>query len=117
MRQMNDDELTMFQILKNNRQARNSNWEAVREFYMRQYGINLPALKGLPTIWTIERMIRTLKEAYPRELTDAEERQIKRDMVDAYKEAALDKNKPVKPQKTHEQLGLLPGGENLKEWW
>ena len=118
MRRMTEDELTMFQILKNNKDCRNNNWEAVRRFYMTQYGINLPALRGVPTIWTIERMIRSLKEVYPNELTDQEERQIKEDMQSVYKEKALDRNKPMKPKATHEQIGLgLPGGDNLKEWW
>ena len=114
MRPMTDDELTMFQILKRDKECRNNNYQAVRTFYKMQYGVDLPALKGLPTIWTIERLIRTLKSEYPSELTDSEERQIKNSQEDLYKERALDANKPIK-QRVEEQgtLGLF--GE--PSWW
>ena len=117
MQEMNDRELTMFNILKNNKKCRDNNWEAVREYYRQVYGIVLPDLKNMETVWTVERLIRTLKSTYPSQLTDKEERQIKADMVDRYKEKALDENKPLLPPKEvvneQGQLGLF--GEPM--WW
>jgi len=99
MREMTKDERIMYEILKNNKSARDSNWEAVREFFWQRYDINLPKLDNTVTVWTVERMIRTLKALY-HECTDEEERMIKAAMEDEYKEKALDKNKPLKPQET-----------------
>lgn len=118
MRYMTDDELTMYQILRDDPACRRSNWEAVRSFYLKQYGISLPALRGLPTIWTVERMIRTLKSEYPNKLTDEKEREIKEEEVTKYKDMARDENKPVKPQnepKKEEQGRLGVFGE--PSWW
>lgn len=105
MKRMSDDELALYQIIKNNRSCRNSNWEATRAFYKIQYGVDLPDLKGLPTPSSIDRTIRMLKSLYPKDLTDSEERKIKEDQITKYKEAALDKNKPVKEEQTR------------LEWW
>lgn len=104
MKKMTEDELALYKIIKNNRSCRNSNWEATRAFYKIQYGVDLPDLKGLPTPSSIDRTIRALKALYPKDLTDEEERKIKEDQISKFKEAALDKNKPVKD----EQIGL---------WW
>lgn len=119
MREMSEAEELMYRILKNNKMARDSNWEAVRLFYLEKYGINLPKLEGKEAIWTVERMIRTLKALYPKDLTDAEERQIKAEKEMQYKEQALDRNKPIKPaerpknepQSEQTTLGLFG------EWW
>ena len=114
MRPMTEEELTMFTILKNNPECRKNNEKALREFYLLMYGINLPELDGTMKIQTVLRMIRTLKELYPAELTDKEERQIKADMEAIYKERALDRNKPIKPVKEpekREQIGLGLFGE------
>lgn len=114
MRDMTRKEEVMFDILKNNKRCRDNNYEAVREWYRQVYGINLPSLDNCDEQYgTVERWIRQLKALYPHELTDETERQIKRDMEDTFKENALDKNKPIK----HEQIGMLLGGDNLKEWW
>ena len=103
MRSMTSDESVMYQILKNSKSCRDSNWEAVRTFYQAQYVVSLPELRGLPTVWTVERMVRTLKSTYPRELTDPEERQIKAEQETEFKEKARDDNRPVKEE---EQLEL-----------
>jgi hypothetical protein len=68
---MTEEEQTMFTILKNNPECRLSNEEALREFYLLMYGINIPKLDGVMKIQTVLRMIMTLKELYPAELTDA----------------------------------------------
>ena len=109
---MNREEFAMYTILKNNRKARHSNWEAVRMFFKAMYGVNLPEItEDLPSVWTVERMIRTLKATYPKALTDSEERQIKKQKEAEFKERALDKNRPV----LTEQLGIgLLGGDNYK---
>lgn len=117
MREITEKEMVMFNILKNNPKARNNNYEAVREWYRQVYGINLPSLNGCAEEYgTVERWIRQLKSLYPKELTDPNERQIKSEMESKFKEAALDKNKPIK-RKENEQTSLLIGGSNLKEWW
>ena len=114
---MTEEEQTMFTILKNNPECRLSNEEALREFYLLMYGINIPKLDGTMKIQTVLRMIRTLKSEYPKELTDPEERQIKADMQMIYKERALDRNKPIKsvkePEK-REQIGLGLFGELIR---
>jgi len=117
MQEMNDKELAMFNILKNNKKCRDNNWEAVREYYRQIYNISLPELKNLETVWTVERLIRTLKSTYPSQLTDKEERQIKAEMVGKYREMALDENKPVLPPKqaVSEQGSLGLFGEPM--WW
>ena len=114
-RTMTDKEKTMFNILKYNKKARNNNYEAVREWYRVTYGINLPSLENCEEEYgTVERWIRQLKSLYPSELTDEEERKIKSDMEDVFKERALDKNKPMK----QEQMGIgILGGNNYKDWW
>jgi len=117
MRPMTEEEKTMFTILKNNPECRLSNEEALREFYLLMYGINIPKLDGVMKIQTVLRMIRTLKSEYPKELTDPEERQIKADMQMIYKERALDRNKPIKPVKEpekREQIGLGLFGELIR---
>lgn len=114
MREISDKEMVMFNILKNNKKARNNNYEAVREWYMQVYGINLPSLEKCEEQYgTVERWIRLLKSLYPNELTDPEERQLKEDMEDSFKEKALDENKPYIPNK-QEQMGLGLFGE---KWW
>ncbi len=120
MREMTKDEQVLYNILKNDPNCRKSNYEAVRKFYKEVYGIYLPIIpRDMPSIWTVERSIRTLKSTYPKELTDTKEREIKAEMVDRYKEMALDENKPVKPKEMAEtvneqgSLGLF--GEPM--WW
>lgn len=113
MREMTDDEMALFEIIKNDTEL--SNYEIVRRLYSRRYGIELPKINGdLPSIWTIERQIRLLKQTYPSLLTNSKERQIKADMEVKYKDMATDQNKPIKPQ-TSEQSSLGLFGEN--EWW
>ena len=114
MREMTDNELLMYNIIKEHKGY--SNYNLVREFYFQRYGINLPDLKGFEEYGTVERWVRLLKSLYPNELTDDDERQARQDAEDKYKEMALDRNKPIKPEK-HEQTSLLLGGSNLKEWW
>lgn len=101
-RDMTPNEKVLYEILVNSQDARNSNWEAVRMFYKKQYNIILPELKDLPTIWTIERSIRTLKGMY-HECTDEESKKIKEEQIDKYKQQALEK--PMK----EEQIELV--------WW
>lgn len=110
MREMTNDELALFDIIKSDTSL--SNYEIVRKLYEKQYGLHLPKIgKDMPSIWTIERQIRLLKQTYPSILTDDKERAIKEEQVTKYKEMARDENKPVKPQQ--ESLGLF--GEN--NWW
>ena len=113
MREMTKEELIMYNILKTNQSARDSNWEAVREFYWQRYLINLPKLENEMNIWTVERMIRTLKSLY-KECTDESSDAIKEVEVDKYKEMALDDNKPLKPElQKVEEIKLQ--GEGI--WW
>ena len=115
MREMSENELLMFDIIKSHKDY--SNYDLVREFYFQRYGINLPRISPeLEQYGTIERWIRMLKALYPNELTTEDERRIKADMEDKFREMALDRNKPIKPEK-HEQTSLLMGGSNLKDWW
>lgn len=116
MREMTDKEQVMYDILKNNPKARKNNYEAVREWYRQVYGINLPSLEKCEEQYaTVERWIRLLKSLYPSELTDDEERKLKADLEEQFKEKALDKNKPVKKE-TQGTLGLF--GENpFGGWW
>lgn len=109
MRPMTDDERVLYNILKDNPEARSSNWEAVRQFYFRRYLVKLPDLKGLPTVWTIERSIRTLKSLY-HECNDEKANKVHEDKVSEYKNMALDHNKPAKttPEKS-EQIEM--------KWW
>lgn len=115
MREISEKENIMFDILKTNKRCRDNNYEAVREWYRRVYGINLPSLENCEEQYgTVERWIRLLKSEYPNELTDSEERQIKKEMEMEFKERALDKNKPIR----HEQTSLLMGGNNERDrWW
>lgn len=117
MREATDKEKVMYDILKNNKKCRENNYEAVREWYRRVYGINLPSLENCEEQYgTVERWIRALKALYPNELTDDTERQLKSDMESQFKENALDRNKPYIGK--NEQMGLgLPGGHNYKDWW
>lgn len=116
MRKMTDEEVVMYNILKNDRVCRNNNYEAVRSFYLKVYGIQLPKIDhDMPSIWTIERMIRTLKSTYPSVLTDPEERQIKQQKVSEFKEKALDENKPIKPTEEKQVQGNL--GLFGETWW
>ena len=108
MREMTTNERALYNILANNQVARNNNWEAVRMFYWQQYKVNLPDLRELPTVWTIERSIRTLKETY-RECSDKYSRDLKKEKEDEFKEKALDKNKPAKTTPKEEQIELV--------WW
>lgn len=110
MRAMTKDETALYQIIKNNK-TRN-NWDLVRLFYQSQYGVELPDLKNKPTIWTVERWIRLLKETYPHDLTTDQERQIKADQETKYKEMAKPDNRPVKAPEQG-SLGLF--GE--PSWW
>ena len=110
MRNMTDDEKLMYSILVNNDNAKKSNWEAVREFYWQRYMIKLPKLDGMLTVWTIERMVRTLKSMY-RECSNKESRQIKKEQEIEYKERALDQNKPMRPQEVKTEQVTLNG------WW
>lgn len=117
MRKITEDEVVMFNILKNDRVCRNNNYEAVRSFYKKQYGLELPRINSeLPSIWTVERMIRTLKSTYPSQLTDKEERQIKMQKVSEFKEMALDDNKPLKPKEEVSEQGSL-GLFGEPSWW
>lgn len=115
MREMTDDEKKLFEIIKSNTDA--SNYEIVREMYRKAYGIEMPYIpKELPSIWTIERQIRLLKQTYPSQLTNPKERQIKAEKETEYKDMALDKNKPyIAKNELNEQgtLGLF--GE--PSWW
>ena len=114
MREMTNDELTLYEIIKNNKDA--SNYELVKKMYS-TYGIELPDIpKDLPSIWTIERQIRLLKQTYPNALTSQKERQIKAEKVSEYKDMALDKNKPMLPRNglKQEQVSLGLFGES---WW
>lgn len=115
MREMTNDELTLYEIIKNNKDA--SNYELVKKMYS-TYGIILPDIpKSVPSIWTVERQIRLLKQTYPSILTNAKERQIKSDMEVKYKDMALDKNKPVKAQ--NEPVKVEQGTLGLfgESWW
>ena len=109
MREMTENEQLMFNIIKEHKDY--SNYNLVREFYFQRYGINLPDLKGFEEYGTVERWVRLLKSLYPSELTTPEEREARKDAEDKFKEMALDRNKPVKPD---EQLGLGLFGEL---WW
>lgn len=109
MRAMTKEESKLYQIIKQNKN--NSNWDIVRLFYKEQYNIELPDLRNVPTVWTVERWIRLLKETYRSDLTTKEERDIKNDMQSKYKEMALPKNRPVKEEQG--TLGLF--GE--PSWW
>ena len=124
MREATEKEMVMYDILRTNKRCRDNNYEAVREWYRRVYGINLPSLENCEEQYgTVERWIRALKALYPDELTDGEERQLKADMEEQFKDKALDRNKPViaperRKNERQEQLGLgLLGGQNYKDWW
>lgn len=109
MRQMSENEEVLYNILVNNKVARTNNWEAVRMFYWDRYKVNLPDLKQLPTVWTIERSVRQLKELY-KECNDSEAKKIHQEKEDEFKEKALVDNKPTKPsQYKEEQIEL--------KWW
>lgn len=100
MQEMNNDQMILYKVLKESLKARNSNWEAVREFYWEAYGVNLPLLENMPSIWTIERNIRQLKATYKDLRGSNETQQAKLEKVAQYKEMALDKNKPIRPTET-----------------
>lgn len=107
MREMNNDELALFDILKDNDKAKNNNYEALRLFYKQQYDISLPDLKGVPNLFTIERYIRKLKQLYPSQLTSPKEREIKLEKEIEFKEMVRDDNAP-----------LLPDDEGqIRLWW
>ena len=95
VRPMNENEQILFQILKNNPQARKNNWYAVRMFYWQRYGVKLPDMGNLPAIWTIERSIRTLKEMY-RECNDESAEAVKKAQESKYKQQAIEK--PMKAE-------------------
>lgn len=108
MREMNNDELALFDILKNSDRAKNSNYEALRLFYKKQYDITLPDLSGMPSLFTIERYIRRLKQIYPSQLTTPREREIKLEKELEFKEMVRDDNTPLLPQDDDGQIRL---------WW
>lgn len=109
MREMTKEEQMMYQILRDHPECRKNNWEAVREFYWQYYQINLPKLDKTLAIWTIERMIRTLKSLF-HECNDEEAKMIKSAMESEYKEQALDKNKPFRPEEVkYEDIPM--------KWW
>lgn len=105
MRRMNKDELALFEILKNNDRAKKNNYEAIKLFYLSEYNKSFPDLSGLPSIFTIERYIRRLKQLYPKQLTSEEEREIKSNKELEYREYALDDNAPILPK------------EAIDKWW
>ena len=107
---MTNEEARLFNIIKSNKDK--NNWDIVRSFYSQQYNIDLPELRGMPTIWTVESWIRLLKQTYPSELTSKEERQQKQEMESNYKEMAKPDNRPVKAPEQG-SLGLF--GE--PSWW
>lgn len=111
MREMTNDELIMYNILKENQDARNSNYEAVRQFFLKRYSINLPILDDTLSVFTVERMIRMLKSIY-RECTDDSSNKIKKEQEIKFKENALDDNKPLKPQLLKSEEIKLDG-----IWW
>lgn len=75
---MTDDEM-LYEILMNNKLARQDNEECMREFYWRQYGIALPKLNHCVSIQTVFRKIRKLKEEHPKLKGDEETQQHKKE--------------------------------------
>lgn len=106
MRDKTKNEQLMYDILTNNKDARMNNYEACRLFY-KEFGIELPVIKDMPSIWTVERYIRLLKANY-KECNDDDSKSVKEDKITDYKEQFLGDNAYLTPEK-HEQTKL--------GWW
>lgn len=97
MKQMSKEEYKLYQLLRDEKECRKSNWECVRRYYEVCYGISLPKLRGLPNPFTIERKARLMKSEFV-ECRDKESDKIKLEEISKYKEMALDRNKFEGPQ-------------------
>lgn len=93
---MSNEEQKLYQLLRDDKECRKSNWECVRRYYEICYGISLPKLNGIPKPFTIERKARLMKSEFA-ECRDAESDKIKQEEVAKFKEMALDHNKFERP--------------------